>query len=252
MTRRLIFTVDVDRDVNFEVEGSSVAGSMDRGDGIKPRFASSERGLDSIVRLLDNIGIKGTFFIEGRTAETIDCSCVSGNCIGFHGYDHENLTKVEDIHDVMARGFEAVKDNVSEPECFRAPYMTIDDRVYDELNVLKVKHDSSVYSDPGVPPYPVKGVIEHPVAKGKDGSGKTIAAYLWPMHEGKRIPKDYIDLAGSMDDGDLVLSTHSWHIVEKREAGLMSGDEVKRNLDNISEVIEGIIDIGFSPSVITG
>ena len=251
MTRRLIFTVDLDRDVNIQLDGQSAAGSLDRGQGTAPRFSSSERGLQVLLEMLDDIGLKCTFFVEGRTCETFDCSGIKGHCIGFHGYDHEDITAETDAKAVMRRGFEAVRDNVGMPVCFRAPYMRIDDRAYGELQHLGIRHDSSVYDSPGKGPYEVSGIIEHPVAKGKDRAGKTIAAYLWPMHEGLRKPSDYVDLAGTVNEGELVLSTHSWHMAERREGRLMSEEEVRRNRDNVADVLTSIIDSGFEGTVIT-
>ena len=251
MKRRLIFTVDVDRDVNIQLEGREAAGSLDRGSGTDPRFSSSAEGIRLLVDLLDDLNIRATFFIEGRTAEMTDCSILSGHCIGFHGYDHEDLTKLSYIHSVMRRGYDAVRDKISAPTCFRAPYMTVSDSVFEELRTLGIAHDSSVYCGIDSESYDIGGITEHPVAKGKDAAGKTIAAYLWPMHEGKRKPRDYIELADSLE-GDMVLSTHSWHIVEKREGGHMSDDEIDRNLSNIRKVLEGIIDLGFGPGTISG
>lgn len=251
MTRRLLFTVDLDRDVNFAVEGRTEAGSLDRGQGIAPRFSSAEKGLALLLGLLDEMGIKATFFVEGRTSEVIDCSVLSGHCIGFHGYDHEDMALVPDLASVMDRGYRAVSDNVARPVCFRAPYMSMDDRIYAELQRLGIRHDSSVYASPTTPAYDVSGITEHPVAKGKDGTGKTIFAYLWPLHEGRRVPSDYIGLIRSCGDGDIVLATHTWHIVERRESGLMSHDDIAQNLDGVRQVLASAMDAGYRPAVIT-
>lgn len=250
MTRRLMFTVDVDRDVNVQIEGNQAAGSLDRGQGTSPRFSSSKKGLAILLDILDDLGIRGTFFIEGCTAETIDCSIVSGHCIGFHGYDHEDLTAVDNLGEVMDRGYNAVRDNVSTPACFRSPYMKTNDSVIDELMRLGIRHDSSVYADPGVQPYQVKGVTEHPVAKGKDHLGKVITAYLWPMHEGKRKPADYLSLTRACGEADVVISTHSWHMVESRDSGTMSSDRVQANRVQVEEVLGMMMDEGFEPSTI--
>ena len=92
MRPKLYFTVDADRDVNIPIPGSVAAGSIDRGSGTGPRFSSSERGMRILAELLDGLGVRGTFFMEGRTAEVTDCSFLAGHCIGLHGYDHEDLT----------------------------------------------------------------------------------------------------------------------------------------------------------------
>lgn len=255
MSRKLYFTVDVDRDCNIPLPGSSAAGSIDRGGGTQPRFSSSEIGLPIIADLLDDLGIRGTFFLEGHTAEVTDCSCIGGHCIGLHGYDHEDLVGKEtgvipDAEDVLRRGFDAVSDSVSAPTCFRAPYMTADERVISAVRGLGIKADSSVYTDIGGPtaPYRKDGMTVYPVPKAKDSGGRTIAAYLWPMHEGKRVPEDYIELAGHLDH--LVLATHSWHMAESRSDGPMSRTRMSENADNVRRVLEGILDLGFKADTI--
>lgn len=255
MTRKLYFTVDADRDVNIPIPGTSMAGSIDRGSGTGPRFSSSERGMVILAELLDDIGVKGTFFVEGRTAEVTESSILVGHCIGLHGYDHEDLTGKEtgvvpDVEDVLRKGYDAVSDAVSTPTCFRAPYMTTDDRIMEAVNGLGIRADSSFYTEVGgsADPYPIGDVTEYPVPKALDSRGKVIAAYLWPMHEGKRVPSDYIDMSCGMEN--VVLATHTWHMVERRMDGLMDDDWIRSNADEVRTVIEGILDMGFEPAVI--
>lgn len=254
MTGRLLFTVDLDRDVNFPQEGRPEAGSLDRGGGTAPRFSSAERGLGILLDILDEVGMKATFFVEGRTSEMFDCSCISGHCIGFHGYDHEDLTGTstgltfsdDDLRSTLCRGFDAVSDNISRPSCFRAPYMSCDDRVLKVISDLGIHHDSSTYSEPDIQPYEViDGITEHPVPKGKDVNGRTIAAYLWPMHEGKRPFGDYIGFASRHPDGDFILATHTWHMVERRDGGIMDDVGIRDNTMNVRRVLTGILDSGF-------
>ena len=259
MTRKLVFTVDLDRDVNFPLPGRAAAGSIDRGEGDSPRFSSAERGLSVLLGILDDLGVKATFFVEGRTAETIDCSGLSGHCVGFHGYDHEDLVGGEtglafsdgELCQILKNGYVAVTDSIGRPECFRAPYMSADDRVLKAVSELGIRHDSSVYSALGEQPYAtVHGMTEHPVPKTRDAAGKNMAAYLWPMHEGRRKPSDYIWMADRMEDGDLILATHTWHMVESRDRGVMERREAELNASNVREVLEGIIDLGYVPSTI--
>ena len=259
MTRKLIFTVDLDRDVNFPMEGSVAAGSIDRGEGTSPRFSSADKGLDILLDVLDDVGMKATFFVEGRTAEVLDCSRISGHCIGFHGYDHEDLTGSstgvvfddDSLDGILRRGFDAVSDNVSRPVCFRAPYMSCDDRVLRSVSDLGIRHDSSVYSFNGAQPYTVGfGITEHPVPKGRDVNGKTIAAYLWPMHEGKRLPEDYIHMASEVGEGDHIIATHTWHMVERREGGPLDDRGISLNASMVHEVLSGILDLGFRPEIL--
>ncbi len=255
MSRTLYFTVDVDRDCNIPIRGTSAAGSIDRGAGEAPRFSSSAEGLPIIADLLDDLGIKGTFFIEGRTAEVIDSSCLEGHCIGLHGYDHEDLTGKEtgvvpDVREVLRKGFDAVSDAVSAPICFRAPYMSADPGVMEAVKGIGIRADSSVYTDIGGPtaPYQSDGMTVYPVPRAKDRSGKAIAAYLWPMHEGKRRPEDYIEMASGLEH--MVLATHSWHMTESRDGGKMAPERAEENLRNVRRVLEGILDLGFGSGTI--
>lgn len=252
--RTLAFTADIDRDVNVQVPGRIAAGSLDRGSGDAPRFSSSERGLGILLDVLDDIGLRATLFFEGRTAETIDCRRAAGHCIGFHGYDHEDLTLLHGsaLEDAISSGFLAVSDSVGRPTCFRAPYMSADRAVLDAvLDATGVRDDSSFYTKVGGAGsnYSIGGMTEHPVNKARDSRGKIIAAYLWPMHEGKRTPRDYIDMAAGMD-GQLVLADHSWHMAESRDAGTTGYGYEGDQAEALKEVLAGILDLGYRPVVI--
>lgn len=254
MTGRLIFTVDLDRDVNIPLEGSNKAGSVDRGHGMGPRFESCGKGMEIILDILDSLDMRATFFVEGHTSEVLDCSRLRSHCVGFHGYDHEDLTLAgpEELRDIIDTAFRAVADNVKRPTCFRAPYMKTSDAVFDELRRLGVRHDSSLYAGFGFGPYDISGITEHPVAKGTDPGGKTITAYLWPMHEGTRGPADYLYLARASGGADLVLSTHAWHMVEARERGIMTPAEAEHNREATEHLIKLMLDEGYEPAVMAG
>lgn len=251
---RLYYTADVDRDVNVKVPGRVAAGSLDRGSGDSPRFSSSERGLGAVLDVLDSLGIKGTLFFEGRTAGAIDCSRAAGHRLGMHGYDHEDLTALDDatLEAALRSSFEAVCDAVGRPTCSRAPYMSADGRVLERTaEVTGIRVDSSFYTDVGGPahPYAVGRTEEFPVTRSRDSAGRVIAAYLWPMHEGRRGPRDYIEMAAGIE-GDIVIADHSWHMIETREGGVMSPEEGRLCAEQVRTVLEGIMDLGFEPSVL--
>ncbi len=257
MRRAFRFTVDLDRDVNIPVPGQAAAGSLDRGSGTAPRFSSADRGLDVLLDVLDDVGMKATFFVEGRTAEAVDCSRLSGHRIGFHGYDHEDLSgestgvilSSEEKEAVLRRGFDAVSDRASRPTCFRAPYMVLDEQALSILPSLGIRADSSAYSYGGCEPYAVgKGITEYPVPKAKDAAGKAIAAYLWPMHEGRRPPEDYVAMASGA--GSFMLATHTWHMCERRDGGAMDPSEERENAEKVRSVLVGILDEGFEPRLV--
>lgn len=261
--RVLCFTVDFDRDVNICIPGSTEAGSLDRGSGTKPRFVSSYDGLSVLSGLLDATGIPATFFAEGRTLETVGgAELMAGHDIGVHGYDHEDLTSVlfaegqSGVRRVISRASDAVSDATGErPSCFRAPYMRTDSRITDMLPEFGIRLDSSIYSEAEKVMLPREygsGVVEVGVPEGADASGKRITSYLWQMHEGRRAPTDYVGLASCMEEGIFTLSTHTWHMVESRAGGRMDGKAVADSIQKVTEVLEGICDMGFRPMTLSG
>lgn len=262
MMRALCFTVDFDRDVNVCIEGRLAAGSLDRGSGTSPRFGSSAEGLTVLTDLLDEIGVKATFFAEGRTLDNADnTGCLSGHEVGIHGLEHEDFTGCSGVtvnsamlEAIIARSVDIVKDCTSRrPVCSRAPYMKIDEYIYGILHRHGIRYDSSEYAqlEGQMHPYNVgPGIAEVPVPEGTDAAGNKISAYLWPMHEGKRRPDDYIRMASAVEDGIFCLGTHTWHMVESRKGGRMDGTERAVNKANVRRVLEGILDMGFKPMTV--
>jgi hypothetical protein len=96
-----------------------------------------------------------------------------------------------------------------------------------------------------------EGLWEIPVPEGTDASGKKMAAYLWPMHELKRVPAEYIGLSSQMEEGVFVIATHTWHIVESPDRGMLSNEEIKKDIGNVREVLEGVVDNGITPKTMT-
>lgn len=257
--RRLCFTIDLDRDVNEAVVGSPGAVSIDRGSGNAPRFVSSERGTQVLLDLLDDLGIKATFFAEARTLrETHVGKVISKHEVAMHGYDHEDLTgsrsKVYlahgELRSIVERSIQTIRDETGRsPTGFRSPYMDPNEEMLDFLYEYGIGYDSSRYAyvSDVVRPYPSGSLMltELPALKGMCQNGKSITSYLWPMHEGKRPAKDFIDLGLSVKEGVCVIATHTWHMVERRSGGIMSPDEVSANYDATREVLSALMDSGF-------
>ena len=262
--RSAAFTVDVDRDVNLAERGrydaiSKAHASIDS----SPRFSSAERGLRLTVDLLDEMGIKGTFFLEGDTlraiARSLDVrSLLAKHEVASHGICHEDLTGEEtgicltgpEVAQVIEDGANVIEDICGRrPQGFRAPYQHIDGTALDILADMGFAYDSSFttqISNGRIAPWHLdNGLLEIPVASGKDARGKKIVSYLWPMHEGKRVPADYVHLASSVRSGALVLATHSWHITETYERGILEKNEVAENLGDLRKVLEGTLDTGM-------
>lgn len=260
--RRTAFTVDVDRDVNVPLPGKRAAGSAPRGGDGSPRFSSSARGLILLVELLDELGIRGTFFLEAEAAQHIAAEVdlrrlLRGHEVASHGFSHEDLTGAstglpftdEEKGDVIDRAAKVIKDLTGRPpRGFRAPYQHADDALYKLLAGRGYLYDSSATDDivdrwVGPRALPC-GLTEAPLARGTDLRGKHIHSYLWPMHEGKRRPDDYLHLLDQYDDGLMVLATHSWHIVETF-AEPLDELQVEANLNDVKAVLEKALEVGL-------
>lgn len=259
-TARFCLTVDLDRDVNVEVPGQTEAGSMDRGGGTSSRFSSSARGLELLVGILDRLGMPATFFCEGRTLEAVgDHSGYLAHFeLGVHGYDHEALGHMArpDAVAAVRRGCQAVRDVTGRnPVAFRAPYMRQPRAVGDFLREVGfgIHIDSSqyAYGEDCVATILPGYIAEIPVTEGIDAEGNRISAYLWPMHEGKRRPQDYVDLASSVpENGVFVLADHTWHLVESRRYGILDDDMLKANLARTEQVLRSLLEAGLRPSTL--
>ena len=265
MSRILCFTVDLDRDVNEPAYGSVAAVSKDRGEGNAPRFTSSGRGTEMIVDLLDELGIRGTFFAEARTLHRSRAfEHISGHEVGLHGMDHEDFTGDKtsihmdegDMRDIIERSISLIRDCVGyQPKGFRTPYMNVNDALMSFLPEYGIRYDSSYYAyiRPEMNPYRLEsGIVEIPVPKGLDSKGGSFTSYLWPMHEGERGPDDFIALARQMEQGIFVLATHSWHICETYSKGILDDAEVRKNIEDLRRILETLMDDGFSVRTMSG
>lgn len=253
--RAVAFTVDVDRDVNLACQGDIC--SVSNG-GKHPRFTSSAKGLELIADLLEEMGIKGTFFWEGRTAEVLSegmdlKEIMRRQEVALHGYDHEDfagketgiLLDRESTGAILDMGTSALDRVFGKGERgFRAPYQRVTDFLLDELRARRFLYDSSdtvELVEGRVVPYRNKnGLPEVPVCWSRDGRGKKIVSYLWPYHEGKRPITDYLDLVDGFQDGLLVIATHSWHPVESYCSGIRTKDDVDRGIADLRSLLEHI------------
>ncbi len=253
--RYAAFTVDVDRDVNEPRSGQLEACS--RNCPI-PRFTSTARGLELLVDLLNELGIRGTFFLEGEAIERWPgkrsiSDLLDGHEIAAHGYAHEDLTgestgiapSPDWLDAIIGRSLAAIEDVMGRrPVGFRAPYQHIDGRVDAVLIKRGLLYDSTRFADlPGdLRPYPLPGELwEIPLAQGFDPRGKRMQSYLWPLHEGKRPVADYLHILDQYGDGIMVLADHSWHIVESL-TGLRTAEQANDEVGRIRQLLQGALD----------
>jgi peptidoglycan/xylan/chitin deacetylase (PgdA/CDA1 family) len=226
--------------------------------------------LKRIVDVLRKENVRATFFMEGRTAEVLAemmdlPSLLAGQEIAAHGYDHEDFAgkdtgiplgkeQTEGALDKCGRAL----DGIFGPgrRGFRAPYMRSTPELKMALAERQYLYESSDYMDlreGRIRPYlGADGMVQVPVAMGRDANGKKIFGYLWPLHEGKRPVEDYLQLLDSFEDGLLVLGTHSWHLVECFATGKLDGDACGRNEDDIRRIIRHAKSSGLEFTTIRG
>ena len=256
------FTVDVDRDVNLPETGRRDAICQPREGDATPRFSSSTRGLELLAELLDDLGIRGTFFLEAVTAQQISKRAelrdlLARHEVASHGWSHEDLTgaytKIEMSEEEVGETIDDAAAMIERltgrlPRGFRAPYQHVDEAVHRVLTKRGYWYDSSLTMDIrsrridiyGLP----NGLIECPLARGIDKRGKPIHSYLWPMHEGKRDPEDYIHLLNQYDEGLLILATHSWHVIENY-GGPLGRSGTEGQMENVRAILENALDQGI-------
>lgn len=108
-------------------------------------------GVERIMGVLDEYGLKGSFFIPGHTAATYPASVESlaadGHEIGHHGYVHEMLSPLSETEErsVLERGLDALeKVTGTTPRGFRAPGWDLSVRTVDLLVEYGFSYDSSM------------------------------------------------------------------------------------------------------------
>ena len=90
------------------------------------------RNVDRVLAVLDEHGVKGTFFVQGKVAEAFPKLVSSlvdlGHEVQSHGYSHRPLDKMSraELHDELERGKRTVEDAAGTPvTAFRAQDFSI-------------------------------------------------------------------------------------------------------------------------------
>jgi peptidoglycan/xylan/chitin deacetylase (PgdA/CDA1 family) len=141
-----------------------------------------EYGLPYILKLLESLEIKATFFISGVVAakhKDIICTISeSGHEIASHSLTHKNhsiLTK-EKLYEDIGKSKQLIEDEIGvKPLGFRVPQFRVNEELFDVVSNLDFKYDSSTirsafptrYSGLSTPnePFLLKnGLLEIPVS----------------------------------------------------------------------------------------
>lgn len=258
MQAYISFTIDIDRDVNIALKNYVKAFSFPL-EKKQIKFSSSQIGFLLLVELLNKLNINATLFFEGKTAEEFSKELnlkriTKKHEISCHGYEHEDfLGKESGIvlsknqkKEILQKSLKTLKEIFGkEIKGFRAPYCRIDKELIDILAELKFSYDSSMIKEYSIKqkvvPFIAKGneneIIEFPIPTFKNK--KKTSLYLWQMHEGKRTAEQYIKLIKSVlkENQILILATHTWHICENFAKGVLSKEEIEKNLRSIEEIL---------------
>ncbi len=264
------FTVDLDRDYPVPVQGSLKATSFSPEN--KPSFMCTIKGLGALVNLLEELGIKATFFIEARTIQHIKSKdetlidFIVKNEIGCHGLDHEDLVGEYTGRPIppsrrlalIKKATEIISETVKlKPVGFRAPYLRVPPNLGGILRSLGYIYDSSVCLETFKPPHPYLlgcRIFEVPLPLYPLESGKA-SLYTWALLEGKRKLDEFKKMLNTYlendDGGLLVISTHAWHLAYRISSrSELSTKQVKGNIDMLREILTYVENIGGSLTLI--
>jgi polysaccharide deacetylase family protein (PEP-CTERM system associated) len=124
------------------------------------RGAALERQTEVVLTLLDDLGVRATFFVLGVTADRypdiVRETAARGHEIASHGHAHERVHSQtpDSFRADVERGLEAVENAAGvRPVGYRAPAFSITRDTpwaYDVLGELGFEYDSSQYDSPRV------------------------------------------------------------------------------------------------------
>jgi len=125
------------------------------------RGPALERQTEAVLGLLDELGVRATFFVLGMTAEQypdlVREAASRGHELASHGYEHERVhdQSPETFRADLERGLEALEEAAGVRAVgYRAPAFSITRDTpwaYDVLAELGFEYDSSQYDSPRIP-----------------------------------------------------------------------------------------------------
>nr|HDO80483.1 hypothetical protein [Candidatus Bathyarchaeota archaeon] len=249
--------MDLDRDYPLPVRGKLEASSYIP-DG-RPNFTCTKTGLREVIRLLEENGIKASFFVEAVTLQHLQLQeeesirPIAENEVGCHGLNHEDLTgKHTGLQLTPTQQLESIKKATEiiaritgvKPLGFRAPYLSINRSIERILADLNYMYDSSKYLEVFKPPHPYFlgcKLIEVPLPLYPIGKRKA-TLYTWTLLEGKRTLEEYKNILTTYiendDGGILMVSTHTWHLAYNiSKCKKLPPKQVRENIYKIHDLL---------------
>jgi peptidoglycan/xylan/chitin deacetylase (PgdA/CDA1 family) len=111
-------------------------------------FKNIRESLPSIVKVLNEEGIKSTFFVSGRVLEEFNdyvLDLLKGHEVASHGYNHTRLDKLNklEIENEIRKSKIVFSEYGLEPMGFRAPKLCVNEKVLDVVSNY-YRYDSSI------------------------------------------------------------------------------------------------------------
>lgn len=125
--------------------------------------------VDLILHLLDDRGIKGTFFVVGKVAERypdkVRRIIADGHEVAAHGYTHRSPTTLtrEEEEDELTRTLAILRDLGADPVGYRSPSWDFSEHTLALLAAAGIEYSSNLMDD--IRPYVHEGhdIVELPV-----------------------------------------------------------------------------------------
>ncbi|MCC6312791.1 MAG: polysaccharide deacetylase [Thermomicrobiales bacterium] len=163
---------------------------------------AGEIGAPRMVRMLDRLGIRGTWFIPGHTIETFPAQMKlavdAGHEIALHGYSHENplaMTPRQE-EDVLVRSIELVEQlSGKRPRGYVAPWWELSEATVGLLLEHGIRYDNSRMDNDFHPFYARVGDRWTPIDYSKQA-----AEWMVPLHRGEETDLVEIGANWYLDD----------------------------------------------------
>lgn len=150
------------------------------------------RNVDRVLEVLDGCGVKGSFFVQGRVAETypslVGTLVTEGHEVQSHGYSHRPLSRMNrtELRNELERAKETVEDAAGRPvTAFRAQDFSI---LADNLWALEILVDVGFRVDSSIFPmrsrhYGIAGwpVEPHHLVVGDGVRLLEVPVAVWPF-----------------------------------------------------------------------
>ena len=186
---------------------------------LEQRRYGPRRGIYHILDMLDQLGIRATFFVPGWIAAhyrpAVEAVAGAGHELALHGWRHEPPDGVspDELRGTLARARDLLGDIAGRaPEGYRSPSFEMTAAALGVLTGLGLRYDSSLMGDDR--PYRIGRLIEVPVDWATDDAPYyrcTAGDVRPPAGPGTVSAAWSQEIEGALDRGSLVtLTMHPW------------------------------------------